>query len=98
MELDVFPLCLGGNVFGWTADEDASFAVLDAYEEAEALQSLVSDVERKTGRRPETLNELRAAGLLRRRPVDGSGAPFLYDRESGTVRVAPHSPLWRPDL
>jgi aryl-alcohol dehydrogenase-like predicted oxidoreductase len=30
-ELDVFPLCLGGNVFGWTADEKASFAVLDAY-------------------------------------------------------------------
>src|ERR671929_476960 len=29
--LEVFPLCLGGNVFGWTADEDASFAVLDAY-------------------------------------------------------------------
>lgn len=33
-ELDVFPLCLGGNVFGWTADEAASFAVLDAYAEA----------------------------------------------------------------
>jgi len=30
-DLDVFPLCLGGNVFGWTADEDQSFAVLDAY-------------------------------------------------------------------
>ncbi|MEU2245993.1 aldo/keto reductase [Streptomyces sp. NPDC019224] len=29
--LQVFPLCLGGNVFGWTADEDRSFAVLDAY-------------------------------------------------------------------
>jgi aryl-alcohol dehydrogenase-like predicted oxidoreductase len=29
--LDVFGLCLGGNVFGWTADERASFAVLDAY-------------------------------------------------------------------
>ena len=29
--LDVFPLCLGGNVFGWTADREASFAVLDAY-------------------------------------------------------------------
>ncbi len=27
-------LCLGGNVFGWTADEDASFAVLDAFYEA----------------------------------------------------------------
>jgi aryl-alcohol dehydrogenase (NADP+) len=30
-DLDVYPLCLGGNVFGWTADEEASFAVLDAY-------------------------------------------------------------------
>jgi aryl-alcohol dehydrogenase-like predicted oxidoreductase len=29
--LDVFPLCLGGNVFGWTADERQSFAVLDGY-------------------------------------------------------------------
>jgi aryl-alcohol dehydrogenase (NADP+) len=33
-DLDVFPLCLGGNVFGWTADEGASFAVLDAYADA----------------------------------------------------------------
>ena len=30
-DLDVFPLSLGGNVFGWTADRDASFAVLDAF-------------------------------------------------------------------
>ncbi|WP_406706441.1 aldo/keto reductase [Streptomyces albidoflavus] len=30
-DLDVFPLALGGNVFGWTADEAQSFAVLDAY-------------------------------------------------------------------
>jgi aryl-alcohol dehydrogenase-like predicted oxidoreductase len=30
-DLDVFPLCLGGNVFGWTADERESFALLDAY-------------------------------------------------------------------
>ena len=29
--LSVFPICLGGNVFGWTADEAASFEVLDAY-------------------------------------------------------------------
>lgn len=31
--LDIFPLCLGGNVFGWTADRDASFAILDAFTE-----------------------------------------------------------------
>jgi aryl-alcohol dehydrogenase-like predicted oxidoreductase len=30
-DLDVFPICLGGNVFGWTADETQSRAVLDAY-------------------------------------------------------------------
>lgn len=30
-KLEVFPLALGGNVFGWTADEKTSFAVLDAY-------------------------------------------------------------------
>jgi aryl-alcohol dehydrogenase-like predicted oxidoreductase len=30
-DLDVFPLCLGGNVFGWSASEQESFAVLDAY-------------------------------------------------------------------
>ena len=33
-DLDVFPLCLGGNVFGWTADERQAFAVLDAYADA----------------------------------------------------------------
>ena len=30
-DLDVFPICLGGNVFGWTADEPQSQAILDAY-------------------------------------------------------------------
>jgi aryl-alcohol dehydrogenase-like predicted oxidoreductase len=30
-DIDVFPLCLGGNVFGWTADQAASFEVLDGY-------------------------------------------------------------------
>ncbi len=30
-DLDVFGLCLGGNVFGWTADRDASFRILDAF-------------------------------------------------------------------
>jgi aryl-alcohol dehydrogenase-like predicted oxidoreductase len=31
VELYVTPLCLGGNVFGWTADEETSCKVLDAY-------------------------------------------------------------------
>ena len=32
--LDIHPLCLGGDVFGWTADHEQSFAVLDRYAEA----------------------------------------------------------------
>ena len=31
--LDIAPLVLGGNVFGWTIDEKASFAVIDAFVE-----------------------------------------------------------------
>jgi aryl-alcohol dehydrogenase-like predicted oxidoreductase len=33
-DLEVHPLCLGGNTFGWSADESESFAVLDAYFQA----------------------------------------------------------------
>ncbi len=33
-ELRAAPLALGGNVFGWTIDEPASFAVLDAFLDA----------------------------------------------------------------
>jgi aryl-alcohol dehydrogenase-like predicted oxidoreductase len=33
-DIEVAPLALGGNVFGWTADETASFAILDAFVDA----------------------------------------------------------------
>jgi aryl-alcohol dehydrogenase-like predicted oxidoreductase len=33
-DLKVAPLVLGGNVFGWTADEKTSFAILDAFVDA----------------------------------------------------------------
>jgi aryl-alcohol dehydrogenase-like predicted oxidoreductase len=32
--LEVAPLCFGGNVFGWTVDEERSFALLDAFLDA----------------------------------------------------------------
>ena len=32
--LQVSPVCLGGNVFGWTADEPTSFRLLDAWVDA----------------------------------------------------------------
>ncbi|PWG82000.1 aldo/keto reductase [Pararcticibacter amylolyticus] len=30
-ELEVSPLCFGGNVFGWTADQSTSFRLLDSF-------------------------------------------------------------------
>ncbi|MRD49547.1 aldo/keto reductase [Caenimonas koreensis DSM 17982] len=33
-DLSVSPICLGGNVFGWTADEATSFYILDAWVDA----------------------------------------------------------------
>jgi aryl-alcohol dehydrogenase-like predicted oxidoreductase len=32
--IEVSPICLGGNVFGWTADEPTSFDILDEFVEA----------------------------------------------------------------
>src|SRR5947199_4067300 len=32
--LSVSSICLGGNVFGWTADERTSFSILDAWVDA----------------------------------------------------------------
>ena len=43
-ELQVFPLNLGGNVFGWTADRAASFAVLDAFVEGGGTMIDTADV------------------------------------------------------
>jgi aryl-alcohol dehydrogenase-like predicted oxidoreductase len=33
-DLEIAPLVLGGNVFGWTADRETSFAIMDAFLEA----------------------------------------------------------------
>ena len=42
--IDVAPLALGGNVFDWTADEAASFAVLDAFVDAGGTMIDTADV------------------------------------------------------
>src|SRR4028119_665673 len=43
-ELEVAPLALGGNVFGWTADEQTSFALLDAFVDAGGTMIDTADV------------------------------------------------------
>lgn len=42
--IEIAPLALGGNVFGWTADEKASFAVLDAFVDAGGTMIDTADV------------------------------------------------------
>jgi aryl-alcohol dehydrogenase-like predicted oxidoreductase len=42
--IEVAPLALGGNVFGWTADEETSFAVLDAFVDAGGTMIDTADV------------------------------------------------------
>src|SRR5689334_24193268 len=43
-DLEIAPLVLGGNVFGWTADEKASFAILDAFVDAGGTMIDTADV------------------------------------------------------
>lgn len=40
----VAPLALGGNVFGWTADEETSFRILDAFVDAGGVMIDTADV------------------------------------------------------
>jgi aryl-alcohol dehydrogenase-like predicted oxidoreductase len=59
-DLSVFPLCLGGNVFGWTVDERSAFEVLDAYAAAggnfiDTADSYSSWVEGNRGGESETI-------------------------------------------
>src|SRR4051812_32742115 len=42
--IEVAPLALGGNVFGWTADEQTSFAILDSFVDAGGTMIDTADV------------------------------------------------------
>ncbi len=48
-DLPVSDFCLGGNVFGWTADEPTSFAVLDRYLDAVGAQPAFVDTAESYG-------------------------------------------------
>src|SRR5215469_11388061 len=65
--LKIAPVVLGGNVFGWTVDEESAFAVLDAFMEAEGNCIDTADVypPRLAGGESEMLigNWLRSRGL-----------------------------------
>jgi tetratricopeptide (TPR) repeat protein len=71
--------------------------VLDALDQADRLTEALGKFERRHGRRPASLPELRASGLARDPIVDSTGVPFELDPETGRVTVSHRSVLWRAE-
>jgi len=91
--LTIAPLVLGGNVFGWTADEAASFAVLDAFLDAELeRQGVAPSRLALVGFSQGTMMALHV-GLRRAVPpvaiLGFSGALVASERLPGEIRVRP---------
>jgi hypothetical protein len=70
---------------------------LDAADWIDELEARVRAFRVRQGRNPESLDELRRAGMLSGPALDPAGVAFAYDALSGSVSVARNSPLWRPD-
>ena len=70
-DLTVSDLCLGGNVFGWTADEPSSWAVLDRFADSTDPQPAFVDTAEMygSGRSEEILGGWMAARGIRDRVV-----------------------------
>jgi aryl-alcohol dehydrogenase-like predicted oxidoreductase len=96
-DLDVFPLCLGGNVLGWTADEQASRAVLDHY--IEQGGNFIDTADMYAGGRSESiigdwLDERRNRDFIVLATKVGM-APGLQGLGGKTVRAAAEASLAR---
>jgi hypothetical protein len=78
--------------------ENARFRLqeIDALDQADALTAAAAAIEKRTGRKPQSLAEIGAAARLR--VVDPTGVPFEYDASKGAVRISPRSVLWRPEV
>ena len=71
--------------------------ILDSLDAADRLTDRVAEFERRRGRRPARLAELREGGLWGGPLVDVAGTPFGYDEKTGRVFISHESPMWRPD-
>jgi len=96
-DLDVFPLCLGGNVLGWTADEKTSHAVLDKY--IEQGGNFIDTADMYAGGMSETiigdwLDERRNRDWIVLATKVGM-APGLQGLRAGTIRAAAEASLER---
>jgi aryl-alcohol dehydrogenase-like predicted oxidoreductase len=91
-DLDVYGLNLGGNVFGWTADEEHSFAVLDAYAAAggnfiDTADVYMARVPGNSGGESETIIGKWLAGRGRRDDVVIATKVGSWERQPGLSAV-----------
>ena len=66
---------------------------LDALDQIDELERIVTAFTRSTGTPPASWQTLMGGGWLRGEPLDPSGTPYLLDRGTGRVAVAPDSKL-----
>ncbi len=71
--------------------------ILDSLDVVDAVGARVRAFERRSGRLPARLDELRSAGLWRGPLTDAAGVALSYDGTSGKVTISPQSPMWRPE-
>jgi hypothetical protein len=69
-------------------------AQLDAMDQIDQLQAVVSRYQALTGRLPGSWADLARARLLRGEPADPSGAPYRLDSATGRVSLSPSSSLY----
>ncbi len=98
--LDVLPLCLGGNVFGWTADEPTSYAVLDAFTDGggcfvDTSDSYFQSAPGNSGGESETIigGWLRARGASARERLVLATKVGKWTRRRGLRRANVHAAL-----
>ena len=99
--LRVAPLCLGGNVFGWTATEGASFEVLDAFVSAGLNFIDTADVYSRWAAGHRGGESVTVIGnWLKRGAKTGRLIPFSFLRRTAiTTRGAPATTnSWLPHL
>jgi len=68
-------------------------AQLDALDQIEALEKVVTAYAKRTGTPPRDWSEVVRAGLLRGIPVDPERHPYRLDPQAGRVELDPKSPL-----
>jgi hypothetical protein len=71
--------------------------ILDSLDVRDGIAAAVAEAERRYGRRPARLEELRPLGLWRGPLADVAGHRFGYDVETGRVFIPETSPMWRPE-